>query len=172
MWFRIQEQVEVIAASRTATSTESLRGMPPPTVSLGAVRAKKPIRLNPNVLVSLGPARRDPVLQSSVSRRRPASRAPRGAEVQTPIPGKNLEGIGEGFRGPQGEFSVQTAPPDTSGAVGTTQYVQFVNGAFAVFNKSTGLPSWDRSRETFSGGRWVETAPSIMMAILWFSLTR
>ncbi len=57
------EQVEVIAASRIATSTEVLRGMPPPTVSLGAVRAKKPIRLNPNVLVSLGPARRDPVLQ-------------------------------------------------------------------------------------------------------------
>ena len=131
------EQVEVIAASRIATSTEPLRGMPPPTVSLGAVRSKKPIRLNPNVLVSLGPARRDPVLQSSVSRRRRASRAPR-ARAQTPTPGKNLEGIGDGFRGPQGEFAVQTAPPDTSGAIGTTQYVQFVNGAFAVFNKSTG----------------------------------
>jgi hypothetical protein len=135
--FQDPEQVEVIAASRIATSTEPLRGMPPPTVSLGAVRTKKPIRLNPNVLVSLGPARRDPVLQSSVSRRRPASRA-RRARAQRPVPGKNLEGIGAGFRGPQGEFSVETSPPDTSGAVGTTQYVQFVNGAFAVFNKSTG----------------------------------
>src|SRR5688500_11276561 len=96
--FQDPEQVEVIAASRIATSTEPLLGMPPPTVSLGAVRSKKPIRLNPNVLVSLGPARRDPVLQSSVRRRRPASRAPR-ARAQTPIPGKNLEGIGEGFRG-------------------------------------------------------------------------
>jgi hypothetical protein len=131
------EQVEVIPASRTATSTESLLGMAPPPVTLGAVRTKKPIRLNPNVLVSLGPARRDPVLQSSVSRSRPPSRAPR-ARAQTPVPGKNLEGLGDGFRGPQGEFSVQTAPPDTSGAVGTTQYVQFVNGAFAVFNKATG----------------------------------
>lgn len=135
--FQDPEQVEVIPASRSATSTEPLSGMPPPPVSLGPVRSKKPIRLNPNVLVSLAPARRDPVLQSSVSRRRPASRAPR-ARAQTPIRGRNLEGIGEGFRGPQGEFSVQTAPPDTSGAVGTTQYVQFVNGAFAVFNKSTG----------------------------------
>ena len=131
------QQVEVIAASRITTSTEALRGMPPPTVSLGGVRTKKPIRLNPNVLVSLGPARRDPVLQSSVRRRRAASRGPR-ARAQTPIPGKNIEGIGRGFRGPQGEFAVQTAPPDTSGAVGTTQYVQFVNGAFAVFNKATG----------------------------------
>ncbi|HZI86570.1 MAG TPA: hypothetical protein VFD48_07030 [Pyrinomonadaceae bacterium] len=130
-------QVEVVAASRTATSTESLRGMPPPTVSLSAVRTKKRIRLNPNVLVSLGPARRDPVLQSSVSRRRSPARGSR-RRGPTPIPGKNIEGIGDGFRGPQGEFSVQTAPPDTSGAVGTTQYVQFVNGAFAVFNKSSG----------------------------------
>jgi hypothetical protein len=130
-------QVEVVPASRVVTSTDVLRGMPPPTVSLGELRAKKRIRLNPNVLVSLGPATRDPVLQSSVGPRRRASRAPRPRAL-TPISGKNLEGLGAGFRGPQGEFSVQTAPPDTSGAVGTTQYVQFVNGAFAVFNKSTG----------------------------------
>jgi hypothetical protein len=30
------------------------------------------------------------------------------------------------------------APPDTNGAVGATQYVQWVNAAFAVYNKSTG----------------------------------
>ncbi|HCC58512.1 MAG TPA: hypothetical protein DEQ47_14890, partial [Solibacterales bacterium] len=30
------------------------------------------------------------------------------------------------------------APPDTNGAVGATQYVQWVNESFAVFNKSTG----------------------------------
>lgn len=30
------------------------------------------------------------------------------------------------------------APPDTNGAVGATQYVQWVNTAFAVFDKSTG----------------------------------
>ena len=131
------DQVEVVEASRNATSTETLRGMPPPTVSLGAVREKKRIRLNPNVLVSLGPARRDPVLQSSVRRGRQAV-SPRSRRAQTPVPGKNLEGIGDGFRGPQGTFSVHGAPPDTSGAVGDTQYVQFVNESFAVFNKATG----------------------------------
>src|SRR5437016_7407853 len=30
------------------------------------------------------------------------------------------------------------APPDTNGAVGATQYVQWVNVEFAVYNKSTG----------------------------------
>ena len=132
-----QGQVEVVEASRMATSTEALRGLPPPTVSLGAVREKKQIHLNPNVLVSLGPARRDPVLQSSVRRTRQAA-TPRSRRAQTPVPGKNLEGIGDGFRGPQGTFSVHGAPPDTSGAVGDTQYVQFVNESFAVFNKATG----------------------------------
>jgi len=31
------------------------------------------------------------------------------------------------------------APPDTNGAVGGTQYVQWVNTAFAIYNKSTGV---------------------------------
>jgi hypothetical protein len=111
-----QDQVEVIPASRTATSTEPLRGMAPPPVSLAPRRKIKRIRLNPNVLVSLAPAPRDPVLQSSVSRPRRTSR-----RAETPVRGKNLEGIGDGFKGPQGAFLVHGAPPDTSGAVGDTQ---------------------------------------------------
>jgi hypothetical protein len=35
-------------------------------------------------------------------------------------------------------LSVSSAPPDTNGAIGATQYVQWVNSSFAVFNKSTG----------------------------------
>ncbi len=35
-------------------------------------------------------------------------------------------------------YGVNSAPPDTNGAIGATQYVQWVNTAFAVFNKSTG----------------------------------
>lgn len=134
-----QGQVEVVPASKTATSTEPLRGMPPPPVSLAGVREKKKIHLNPNVEVSLGPAPRDPALQSSVAPRRPSRRrrAP-SAQRELPTPGKNFEGIGRNFSGPQGSFSVHGAPPDTSGAVGDTQYVQWVNESFAVFNKSTG----------------------------------
>ena len=35
-------------------------------------------------------------------------------------------------------FAPNAAPPDTNGAVGATQYVQWVNESFAVFDKSTG----------------------------------
>jgi hypothetical protein len=52
--------------------------------------------------------------------------------------GLNFDGVGQAFSGPQGNFTVNSAPPDTTGAAGATQYVQWVNTSFAVFNKSTG----------------------------------
>lgn len=52
--------------------------------------------------------------------------------------GLGFEGLGVGFSGPQGNFAVQSAPPDTTGTAGATQYVQWVNSSFAVFNKATG----------------------------------
>ena len=48
--------------------------------------------------------------------------------------GLNFAGVGNGDYG----FSPNAAPPDTNGAVGATQYVQWVNESFAVFSKSTG----------------------------------
>ena len=64
----------------------------------------------------------DPVLQS----------APLGPLA--PATSNNFDGIGQGSYG----FTVNSAPPDTNGAVGATQYVQWVNSSFAIFNKSTG----------------------------------
>jgi hypothetical protein len=62
------------------------------------------------------------------------------AAVQTvagPLVGTTLvydfAGVGNGDYG----FSDQYAPPDTNGAVGKTQYVQWVNTDFAVFDKTT-----------------------------------
>jgi hypothetical protein len=55
-----------------------------------------------------------------------------------PTVGLGFDGIGQGFTGPQGTFTVNSAPPDTNGAIGTTQYVQTVNTDFAVFDKATG----------------------------------
>jgi hypothetical protein len=55
-----------------------------------------------------------------------------------PVIGLGFDGIGQGFTGPNGTFTVNSAPPDTNGAVGTTQYVQTVNTALAVFDKATG----------------------------------
>jgi len=65
---------------------------------------------------------------------------PDGAVQETPgmyvgtTNGLNFPGVGKGDYG----FAPNAAPPDTNGAVGATQYVQWVNESFAVFNKSTG----------------------------------
>ena len=46
----------------------------------------------------------------------------------------SFPGLGDGIAG----FTMTGEPPDTNGSVGATQYVQWVNSMFAVFNKSTG----------------------------------
>ena len=48
--------------------------------------------------------------------------------------GLNFDGLGQGFPG----FTVNSAPPDTNGAVGATQYFQIVNSSCAIFDKATG----------------------------------
>jgi hypothetical protein len=56
--------------------------------------------------------------------------------------GLSFAGVGQGDYG----FTDRYAPPDTVGAVGATQYVQWVNDNFAVFNKTTGaiLPGFPK----------------------------
>src|SRR6266852_1662893 len=72
--------------------------------------------------LALGTGAPDPVLQSTA-----------GPLVATTT-GLNFAGVGDGDYG----FVPNAAPPDTNGAVGDTQYVQWVNESFAVFNKTTG----------------------------------
>jgi hypothetical protein len=48
--------------------------------------------------------------------------------------GLNILGIGVGFPG----YSTQNVVPDTTGAAGPTQFVQWVDESFVVFNKATG----------------------------------
>ena len=66
----------------------------------------------------------DPVVQESVP------------TILAPAPMLNFDGVGNGFTGPNGTFTVASAPPDTNGAVGPNHYVQIVNTDFAVFNKA------------------------------------
>lgn len=80
---------------------------------------EKPLRLLPRGITSRQP---DPVVQTLP-----------GSYVATTA-GLNLAGVGNGDYG----FVPNAAPPDTNGAVGDTQYVQWVNESLAVFNKSTG----------------------------------
>jgi hypothetical protein len=51
--------------------------------------------------------------------------------LQTPSFGVEFDGIGFGYN-----FFCNCMPPDNDGAVGTTQYVQFTNLAYQVFDKS------------------------------------
>jgi len=71
----------------------------------------------------------DSVLQSALPARDNAAVAALG-----PAMGINFEGLGSGFP----NYTINVAPPDTNGAVGLTQYVQWVNLSFAVFDKATG----------------------------------
>jgi len=48
----------------------------------------------------------------------------------------NFDGVGNGFTGPSGTFTVNAAPPDTNGAVGPNHFVEVVNTSLAVFSKS------------------------------------
>jgi hypothetical protein len=64
-------------------------------------------------------------------------------QTSAPIPnvttnaGVNIDGIGDTSNTPSNPCNC--APPDTNGAVGATQFVQFVNTAFAVYDKSGNL---------------------------------
>src|ERR1700730_5989471 len=72
----------------------------------------------------IAPAQRDPALQTS-----------RGSQISV-TSGLNFDGINEAAQ--QGASGLLAVPPDTNGAVGATQFVQWVNYAFAVFDKATG----------------------------------
>ncbi len=58
-----------------------------------------------------------------------------GPVLSTLLSGLNFDGLSDSSQGAASGYLV--APPDTNGAVGATQYVQWVNVAFAVFNKTT-----------------------------------
>ncbi|HEV1998629.1 MAG TPA: hypothetical protein VGR61_10930, partial [Candidatus Dormibacteraeota bacterium] len=101
------------------------QGVSPPLRDLAPVhdttiqidRPRHPKYVRPTV-------RRDPVIQGAPSPNAPA----------TPGTSRSFDGVGQGIPG----YFVSASPPDTNGAVGATQYVQWVNASYAVFDKSTG----------------------------------
>jgi hypothetical protein len=64
---------------------------------------------------------------------KPKGPAPAAAAF-APVITHQFPGLGSGRYG----FSIGVAPPDTNGAVGDAQYVQWVNASFAVFDKASG----------------------------------
>jgi len=99
-------------------TTIPLRDMPPMKVKEG--HREKPIRLLVPAPHTGAP---DTALQTE------AVAAPSVGNVFS------FDGVGQGAFG----FTPNAAPPDTNGAVGLTQYVQWVNESFAVFSKTGAL---------------------------------
>ena len=100
------------------------------------MRREKPLRLIPrNLLATNGP---DTAVQST------------GGPLVNTTSGLNFPGVGNGDYG----FAPNAAPPDTNGAVGATQYVQWVNESFAVFDKTTGaiVPGFPKTGNTLWSG--------------------
>jgi hypothetical protein len=81
------------------------------------------MRRHPQRQIPSGPDQGDPAVQTAIT------------TFAAPTAGINFDGVGNGAYG----YTVNSAPPDTNGAVGPNHYVQWVNTAFAVFNKSGGL---------------------------------
>jgi hypothetical protein len=98
--------------------SEMIKYAPPPSLVRKEVEPLKRIPLPPG----LSHIQEDPVVQTST------------IPLPTPPISQSFEGLGNGQYG----FSVTGAPPDTEGTVGATQYVQWVNTSFAIFNKSNG----------------------------------
>src|SRR5438067_6109025 len=74
---------------------------------------------------------------------------PRGGNSATPGTGSpsvaampsttsNFDGLGDGFVGPSGTFTVTSAPSDSNSAVGPNHYFEIVNNRIGIFNKSGG----------------------------------
>ncbi len=99
----------------------ALRDIKPAPREAGPPRVMHPHATHPPQIT---PALPDPVLRTSA-----------GPLVSTTA-GLNFDGLDDASQAAQSGFLV--APPDTNGAVGATQYVQWVNLAFAVFDKTTG----------------------------------
>jgi hypothetical protein len=106
-----------------------------PTIDLGNTGATahvkyeaEPVRripLPPGMGTAQQAATGDAAVQSAVF-------AP--AAALAPTVNLGFDGLGNASLG----FTVNSAPPDTNGAVGLNQYVQWVNTSFAVFDKATG----------------------------------
>jgi hypothetical protein len=101
----------------SAPLSEMILHAPPPSLEK---HEAEPVRRIPSS-AGLAPGEEDSVIQRTMV-------------PFTPVVGLSFEGLGAGQYG----FSITGAPPDTNGTVGATQYVQWVNTSFAIFDKTTG----------------------------------
>ncbi len=136
-----------LAQDKDAESTDKAPVLTRPEVQMGKHDVSRPLRdvqpiepqkgegyakePRPFLATGEGQGGADGALQSTLN-------APTGGPLVAITSGLNFNGVGQAFAGPQGNFTVNSAPPDTTGAVGATQFFQWVNTSFAIFNKTTG----------------------------------
>jgi len=103
-----------------------------PLAELDRMTPAQPHRFSPRLLKILptGPLSNTPEYAAFDVALQQASLPPVAANL-----GLDIDGLGQGQYG----FNVELSPPDTNGAVGATQYVQWVNAQFAVFDKTGAL---------------------------------
>jgi hypothetical protein len=117
-------RAELAAGGKRIVVIHSLRNDRSPALRRMSARPARPggekeVSANP------GPASRHQNARDSVVQSRLA-------KPNMPAPGLDFDGIG--YPG----VACSCAPPDPNGEVGATQYVQLVNQAFQVFNKTSG----------------------------------
>lgn len=103
----------------------------PPLAELDRMTPAQPHRFSPRLLKILptAPPRNAPEYASPDLALQAVALPPVAANL-----GLNFDGLGQGKYG----FLLEYSPPDTNGSIGVTQYVQWVNAEFAVFEKATG----------------------------------
>ena len=92
-----------------------------------------------------------------------------GKNRSAPAPaGVSFDGVGVGLAG----FAPSSNPPDVNGRVGATQYVQWNNTSFAIFDKTSGaLALWPCGRQHALSSDSAAFALRITMATPWSPMT-
>jgi hypothetical protein len=132
-WAQSQSRVVTVEATKHAFAPplSQLVPIPPPSSSSNGFSDdddRMPMH-SPSALSPVQDSVQDSVLQESQDTTFSAELSPLSTNA-----GLNILGIGYGFPG----YIEQAIVPDANGAVGPTQFVQFVNESFVVFNKSNG----------------------------------
>lgn len=126
-WAQTQSPAVVVKAVRRAVSPPLSQIAPMPPASRRLVPDEDRMLLHRPVAAT----GHDTPLQGS-----PDAASLVGLTALSTNSGLNIIGVGTGF----GSFTDTVSVPDTNGAAGPTQFVQFVNDSFEVFDKSNGNP--------------------------------
>ncbi len=124
-------QVSALAQSTMHIIHELKHDTSPPLSELGRMTPAQPNPFSPRLLKVLPTGPVLPVPQYAVA---DAALQEQALPPVSATLGLNFEGLGLNQYG----FVMQAAPPDTNGTVGATQYVQWVNLEYAVFDKTSG----------------------------------